>query len=317
MSITDYVRLTPDTDNLSFDVISSIRRNQSFSIYGGIQKNILPDLIKTVKEMGGMKLVMILEEEFSDNGFINGLDILEFLPSVEHLAILAHKTNPLANIDAINYISNLKSFSISGYLKKNMDLSPLGKFNEISNLHIDNLIFQDKYNDILNRNPIECLSLRKIDLSGLNKKSSLQNLTVLNELAEAQQLAWKFPNIRELSIINGKKLLDFSFLSDCLNLARLDMNTVKGLTTIPNLKLGKLHTLQMFNCQNLENIDYVYEIKNLKNLAITFSKVNLENINRVFSKLSLQKFYFVSNKNKENLIFKDLASKYNVQCIAA
>ena len=73
----------------------------------------------------------------------------------------------------------------------------------------------------------------------------------------------------------------------------------------------------MFNCQNLENIDYVYEIKNLKNLAITFSKVNLENINRVFSKLSLQKFYFVSNKNKENLIFKDLASKYNVQCIAA
>ena len=76
MSITDYVRLTPDTDNLSFDVISSIRRNQSFSIYGGIQKNILPDLIKTVKEMGGIKLVMILEEEFSDNGFINGLDIL-------------------------------------------------------------------------------------------------------------------------------------------------------------------------------------------------------------------------------------------------
>jgi len=97
-----------------------------------------------------------------------------------------------------------------------------------------------------------------------------------------------------------------------LNLERLDINTVKGLISIPKLKSDTLHTLQILNCKNLEDISDIYALKNLKNLAITFSKVDFQNINDVFSKLSVQNFYFLSNKNKENEMFENLAIKHKV-----
>ena len=176
---------------------------------------------------------------------------------------------------------------------------------------MNDLIFLDKYYDIINNNPIENLSLRKVALANLDEKTSMKNLEVLNELIDEQTLAYKFPNINQLSLTNCRKLSDFSFLS-CLNLERLDINTVKGLISIPKLKSDKLHTLQILNCQNLEDISYIYDLKNLKNLAITFSKVDFQNISDVFFKLSLQNFYFLSNKNKENEMFENLAIKHKV-----
>lgn len=97
-----------------------------------------------------------------------------------------------------------------------------------------------------------------------------------------------------------------------MNLERLDINTVKGLISIPKLKSDTLHTLQILNCKNLEDISDIYTLKKLKNLAITFSKVDFQNISDVFSKLSLQNFYFLSNKNKENEMFENLATKHKV-----
>ena len=173
------------------------------------------------------------------------------------------------------------------------------------------MVFPDKYYDIINNNPIENLSLRKVVLANLDKKNSMKNLEVLNELIDEQTLASKFPNINHLSLTNCRKLSDFSFLS-CLNLERLDINTVKGLISIPKLKSDTLHTLQILNCKNLEDISYIYDLKNLKNLAITSSKVDFQNISDVFFKLSLQNFYFLSNKNKENEMFENLAIKHKV-----
>ncbi|WP_373795700.1 hypothetical protein [Neisseria dentiae] len=312
MSTMNHVRLTTDKNDLSDDVISYIRRNKSLSIYNGVKKSILPDLSKVVKDINGFKLIIILRDDLLGNSSINGLDILEFLPGINHLHILVHQATPLFNIDALNYINDLRSFKISGYLKKNIDFGPLRKFNKISTLYINDLIFPNKYYDIINNNPIENLSLRKISLSDLDKKNSIKNLEVLNELIDEQMLAFKFPKISQLTLINGKKLSDFSFLSNCLNLERLDINTIKGLVSIPKLKSEKLHTLQILNCKNLEDIHHIYDLKNLKNLAITFSKVNFEDVSNIFSKLSLHNFYFISNKNKENEMFENLAIKHQI-----
>lgn len=144
------------------------------------------------------------------------------------------------------------------------------------------------------------------------KKSSIKNLEVLNELIDEQTLASKFPNISYLTLINCRKLSDFSFISNCLNLEGLDINSVKGLTSIPRFKSDKLHTLQILNCKNLEDITHIYNLKKLKNLAITFSKVDFESIINIFSKMSLHNFYFLSSKNKENEIFDKLTIEHKV-----
>lgn len=115
-----------------------------------------------------------------------------------------------------------------------------------------------------------------------------------------------------MTLINCRKLSDFSFISNCLNLERLDINSVKGLTSIPRFKSDKLHTLQILNCKNLEDITHIYNLKKLKNLAITFSKVDFESIINIFSKMSLHNFYFLSSKNKENEKFEKLTIEHKV-----
>ena len=62
MSRINYARLTINTNNLSDDIISSIKRNKSLSIYSGVQKNVLIDLVKIIKNINGFKLVIILED---------------------------------------------------------------------------------------------------------------------------------------------------------------------------------------------------------------------------------------------------------------
>lgn len=159
--------------------------------------------------------------------------------------------------------------------------------------------------------------MRKISLVHLDGKNSVKNLEVLSELTDEWALALKFPNLSRLALNNCKKLSDFSFLSDCLNLERLDINGVKGLiNSLPKLKSDRLHTLQILNCKNLEDISRVYDLKNLKNLAVTFSKVKFEDISGIFSKLSLRNFYFISSKNKENEMFENLAVKHKISCEA-
>lgn len=219
MSRINYARLTINTNNLSDDIISSIKRNKSLSIYSGVQKNVLIDLVKIIKNINGFKLVIILEDSNLINNSINGLDILEFLPSINHLHILVHQTTPLLNIDALEYVDNLRTFSVSGNLNKNIDFSPLRKFVRLSSLHINDLIFSDKYYDIINNNPIESLSLRKISLSHLNEKSSIKNLediTHIYNLKKLKNLAITFSKVDFESIINifsKMSLHNFYFLS--------------------------------------------------------------------------------------------------------
>ena len=293
----NHVRLTTNTKDLSDDVIFSIKKNKSLSIYGGIQKNILLDLAEIIKNIDGFKLIIILEDN-SSNDSINGLDVLTLLPNIHHLDILVHQAVPLSHIDTLGRIDDLRTFAISGNLNKNIDFSPLRKFDKISSLYVNDLIFPDKYYDIINNNPIENLSLRKVVLANLDEKISMKNLEVLNELIDEQTLASKFPNITHLSLTNCRKLSDFSFLS-CLNLERLDINTVKGLISIPKLKSDTLHTLQILNCQNLEDISYIYDLKNLKNLAITSSKVDFQNISDVFLNYLCRIFIFFPIKTKK------------------
>ena len=140
----NHVRLTTNTRDLSDEVMFSIKKNKSLSIYGGIQKNILPNLAEIIKNIDGFKLIVILEDN-SSNDSINSLDVLSFLPSVHHLDILVHQATPLSCIDALDHINDLRTFTISGNLNKNIDFSPLRKFDKISSLYVNDLIFPDKY----------------------------------------------------------------------------------------------------------------------------------------------------------------------------
>ena len=118
----NHVRLTMNTRDLSDDVIFSIKKNKSLSIYGGIPENILLDLAKIIKDIDGFKLIVILEDN-SSNDSINSLDVLSFLPSIHHLDILVHQAAPLSHIDTLDHINDLRTFTISGNLNKNIDFA--------------------------------------------------------------------------------------------------------------------------------------------------------------------------------------------------
>ena len=312
MLAVKHVRLTADTQTLSCDEILSIGENKSLSVYSGIRKEILPDLAQILKDVDDFRLIIVLEDDLSGGDFVKGLDILKFLPNISHLNILAHQATPLCDIGALNHVNELRTFDLSGYLRKSMDFSPLRKFNKLPGLHINDLILPSGYYGIINDNPIESLSLRKISFAYLDGKNSVKNLEIFNELTSERALVLKFPNLSRLALNNCKKLSGFSFLSSCLNLERLDINGVKGLNSLPRLKPDRLHTLQILNCKNLENLSHIYDLANLKNLAVTFSKVKFDDISGVFSKLSLRNFYFISSKNKENEMFENLALKHKI-----
>ena len=81
------VRLTSDTQTLSCDEILSIGENKSLSVYSGIRKEILPDLAQILKDVDDFRLIIVLEDDLSDGDFVKGLDILKFLPNINHLNI--------------------------------------------------------------------------------------------------------------------------------------------------------------------------------------------------------------------------------------
>lgn len=307
------IRLNTKTKELSVSHISSIRQNKRISICNGVPKNIMAKLASIVSDIDGLNLLLVLEDDFyADENTILDFEILKFLPNIKNIQILSFRCKPLNNIEDLAYLNDIKLFGIAGNLGKKVDFSVLQKFNNLSALSIDNTILDEKYYGIINNKNITELSLRKLQLSSLDKNPNLQKLEILNELSNAEDMASKFPNIRKLSLTNCKKLLDFSFISNCLNLYDLYINSVPGLTAIPDIQFAKLHTLWLLNCKKLENIHLLYRFSTLKRLAITFAKITPEDLDNIFSALKLEHFYFMSENKASNKRFEELAEKY--QC---
>ena len=307
------IRLNTKTKELSVSHISSIRQNKRISICNGVPKNIMAKLASIVSDIDGLNLLLVLEDDFyADENTILDFEILKFLPNIKNIQILSFRCKPLNNIEDLAYLNDIKLFGIAGNLGKKVDFSVLQKFNNLSALSIDNTILDEKYYGIINNKNITELSLRKLQLSSLDKNPNLHKLEILNELSNAEDMASKFPNIRKLSLTNCKKLLDFSFISNCLNLYDLYINSVPGLTAIPDIQFAKLHTLWLINCQKMENIHLLYRSSTLKRLAITFAKITPEDLDNIFSALKLEHFYFMSENKASNKRFEELAEKY--QC---
>lgn len=308
------VTLTPRTQTLSKEQISSIRNGQMVSISCGAPKNILVELAEISANINSCKLLLRLNDDFtpSENA-VFGIDIFKFLPSIRHISILCFRNEDLANIDGLAAIQNLQSFSIDGHLKSKMDFSVLRQFKQLSDLSINGVILPEKYYDIINQNKLKRLVLRKLELSCLTPQTDLVELEILNDLADEERMSTLFPNLRQLSIISCRKLKDFAFISPLRHLEWLSMNTISGLTILPEILAESLHTLQLINCKNLSNIQQIYSLLQLKRLAITYSKINHDELNRIFTHLALENFYFESDKNKINEQFRILAEEYRIE----
>jgi len=122
MLAVNHVRLTADTQILSCDKVLSIRETKSLSIYSGVRKEILLDLTQILKDVDDFRLIIVLEDDLSDGDFVKGLDILKFLPNINHLNILSHQAAPLCDIGALKYVNELRTFELSGYLRESMEL---------------------------------------------------------------------------------------------------------------------------------------------------------------------------------------------------
>ena len=309
------VTLTPSTKTLSKEQIFSIQYHRIISISCGISKDILLELAKEVFDIiDELKLILYLNDDFTCNkSIVWGIDIFEFLPNIQHISILCFRYEELKYIEGLAYIHNLKSFSIDGNLKSKMDFSVLRKFRKLLSLSINGTNFNEKYYDIINQNNLTQLSLRKIHLSYLTPQFSLTELEIIHDLVDAEKIGILFPNIRHLNIANCRKLKDFRFISSLHHLELLYMNTVSGLTVLPEIQADSLHTLQLVNCKNLYDIHSIYPLQNLKRLALTYSKVNPDELDKILSRLTLENFYFESDKNKINEQFRKLVAKYQVE----
>jgi len=281
------IRLNTETKELSASHISAIRQNKRISICNGVQKNIMAKLASIISDIDGLNFLLVLEDNFyADENTILDFEVLKFLPNVKNIQILSFRFKPLNNIEDLAYLNDIELFGIAGNLDRRVDFSVLQKFNNLSTLSIDNTILDEKYYSIINNGKITELSLRKLQLSSLDKNPNLHKLEILNELSSAEEMA--------------------------SNLYSLYINSIPGLIAIPDIQFTQLHTLWLLNCKKLENIHSLYRLSTLKRLAITFAKITSEDLDNIFSVLKLEHFYFMSENKASNKRFEELAEKY--QC---
>lgn len=308
------MNIDKNTKILDDKILEGIKKYQLISIRSSIPKHILEELLcLEIVHNGDIRLSITCDLNIvSTNDYICNLDILPYFPKISKLTILSHSSVPLSNIDNIQYLDTLQSFSLSGFLK-NIKLDVLLKFlGEIEYLNIDNMIVQQKYYDIINNNPLKELCLRKLDLQNIEQNFNLKKLVIYNDLLNAELLSKKFPNLTELKLINCSKITNFSFLQTLNNIECINFNGVKGMTVFPIIPNNNLKSLSILHAKHFTGFQYPIILEHLEYLALTFTKINLNDIELIFQNTSLKKFHFLSEKEKIEQDIVKLVEKYGV-----
>lgn len=308
------MNIDKNTKILDDKILEGIKKYQLISIRSSIPKHILEELLcLEIVHNGDIRLSITCDLNIvSTNDYVCNLDILPYFPKISKLTIFSHSSVPLSNIDNIQYLDTLQSFSLSGFLK-NIKLDVLRKFlGEIEYLNIDNMIVQQKYYDIINNNQLKELCLKKLDLQNIEQNCNLKKLVIYNDLLNAELLSEKLPNLTELKLINCRKITNFSFLETLNNIEYITFNSVKGMDIFPNIINNKLKSLSILHGKHFLGFDASSNLKHLEYLKLTFTKININDIELIFQNAPIKQFIFISEGEKKEKEVIELCKKYKV-----
>ena len=160
---------------------------------------------------------------------------LSKLKTIEELHIISSEGK---NLSAIESMINLKELSITCYTKDEIDFRKLEKLEKCY------LSWWKNSSSIM-----ECVSLKELyidevklkDLSKMATLINLNNLTIANSPVLSIKWIEKLKNLKELSLLNCKKIEDFSPISNLKFIKRLTIDGCKFLNDLDFVKPLKNH----------------------------------------------------------------------------
>lgn len=298
-----------DIDNIEISdlktKLNQILEDKIIAIEKGCREEVLIEINKYIlgKEI---KLVLVCDSnKTSTNILIRNLDVLNYLSNISSLAILSNSSKELDEINSVQNIVDLKSFKLSGYYNKNINIEVISKFNNLKILEIEALSDSKKYKLLDNFN-LEKLAIEKLDLSKVQMNANLKYLKISKELINENLLNEKYPNLTHVELVNCKKIEDFSFLTYLIDLENIIINNT-NIGVFPEVSKNVIK-IQLLTNKKLKDVEAVFKLNNLNKIAITDSAVNFDEIIKL-SKLNLINFYFRSKLKVENDDFEKIALK--------
>lgn len=297
-----------DIDNIEItdlkSKLSQILGNKIIAIEKGCKEEVLVELNKQI-EGKEIKLVLVCDSNKVSNDILKrNLDVLSYLNNISAISILSNSSKELEEINNVLNINDLKSFKLSGFYNKNINIEVLNNFKNLKVFEIEALSDGNKYKLLENFN-LEKLAIEKLDLAKIEVNTNLVFLKISKELVNENLLVEKYPNITHIELVNCKKIDDFSFLEDLKYLENIIINST-NITVFP--KVGtKVTKVQLLANKKLKDIESMFKISSLTKVAITDSIVNFEEIIKL-SKLNLINFYFRSKSRAENEDFEKIAN---------
>lgn len=296
-----------DIDNIEInDLKNNLNRilsDKIIAIEKGCKEEVLVELNNQI-EGKNIKLVLVCDSnKVSTDILKRNLDVLNYLNNISSISILSNSSKELEEINYVKNITELNSFKISGFYNKNINIEILNKFNNLKTFEIEALSDSKKYKLLENFN-LEKLAIEKLDLAKVELNQDLKHLKISKELINEKLLVEKYPNIVNIELVNCKKIIDFSFLTDLIYLETIIINNT-NIEVFPEVS-NTVTKIQLLTNKKLNNIETVFKLPNLSKIAITDSDVNFEEIIKL-SKLNFINFYFRSKSRVENDAFEKIA----------
>ena len=199
-----------------------------------------------------------------DYAFLRNLD------TIEELGIISAGGK---NIEAIEGMINLQELSLTRFPKSVIN------FTKLPNLERCFLSWWPEASAIFQIKALKDLyidTLRLEDFSPLGNLKTLQKLTIGNSNIEEISVLKKLKRLTHLSLLNCRKIKDFSPIRDLSRLVWLD---ISGSSQVSSLKfvttLKKLEVLLVGDVHDIKSLKPLAELKSLKALALPGAKTNV------------------------------------------
>ncbi|MDW8852412.1 hypothetical protein SD960_20085 [Flavobacterium sp. MMLR14_040] len=297
-----------DIDNIEItDLKTNLNRilsDKIIAIEKGCKEEVLLELNSQIKGKE-IKLVLVCDSnKVSTDILKRNLDVLNYLNNINSISILSNSSKELEEINNVQNITDLNSFKLSGFYNKNINIEVLNKFKNLKVFEIEALSDSKKYKLLDNFN-LEKLAIEKLDLAKVEVNPNLKHFKISKELINEKLLAEKYPSIVNVELVNCKKIIDFSFLTDLTRLETIIINNT-NIEVFPKVS-NSVTKIQLLTNKKLKDIEVIFKLSNLSKIAITDSAVDFEEIIKL-SKLNFINFYFRSKSRTENDAFEKIAN---------
>lgn len=272
-----------DIDEISYVLSECKEFDEDFGFYFCIElENLNKNLLEFIVHKRIIALGLSFSTEIRDVEFLNS----DYFNQIEHLNIVG---NSIENIDALKYLTNLKSLRFTGTFLYPFD------FSRIEHLKILCILYNQNFTNGISK----CLNLEHLevhhykskdktlkDFSTLTKlktlhfsQSTIYNLDGLENLNNLESLSLRYlrnvsslkplehkKNIESLFIQNAKKIIDWEIIGTMSKLKKLKIDSC-GI-------ISNLNFIKNLNLQEIEIINTKIE-EDCKWLTIKFQKASI------------------------------------------